>query len=58
MSKKDYEAIAKRLNFSLDYHTPQECDTAALIATLLADYFVRDNPRFDKARFLHAAGVK
>lgn len=29
-----------------------------LLASMLADYFIQDNPRFDRARFLTACGLE
>jgi len=53
MSKKDYEAIAR-------IFATHPAIRSAEVKTLgfnLADYFAMDNPRFDRARFLAAAGV-
>lgn len=49
-SKKDYNAIANILNGCGD---KKEC-----IARRLAEYFKKDNPAFDEARFLAASGIK
>jgi len=55
MSKRDYEAIADVLNmFSGDDEAGM---TAEEISVDLADALAELNPRFDRARFLLAAGV-
>ena len=63
MTRKDYEAIAAALtaarcvNYSgepADKLHNQGCETAA---RYIADVMARDNPRFDRGRFLKAAGV-
>ena len=58
MTKKDYIKIAELLNnLRQPFGTTEDelLDTAAYnFADMLAD----DNPRFDRARFLAAAGVK
>lgn len=57
-SKKDYVAIARILAAtSMNANTGGEYDTLAQVAVQLADYFAEDNPLFDRARFLKAAGV-
>lgn len=57
MTRKDYELIAAHLNTgrrSVPATDHQGFDTAACrVALALA----ADNPRFDRARFLTAAGV-
>lgn len=61
MSRKDYVAVARVLshvadNFP-DYLTPNEVTNA--VAELLADVYAKDDPRFDRGRFLSAAkGVR
>lgn len=47
VSKKDFEGIADSLK------TASDLDHAK---NLIADYFQRENPRFDRKRFLTAAG--
>lgn len=54
MTKRHFEAIAKILATAdgmYEYHTK------VYIANQLADYFEQENPRFDRDRFLKAAGV-
>ncbi len=51
MTRKDYVLIAAALN---------SCANGAdkkTVAYQLADALAQDNPRFDRARFLKAAGV-
>lgn len=52
MTRKDYQLIAEVFARSAGD------DLAKLIALNLADKLAEDNPRFDKARFLTACGVK
>ena len=52
MSRKDYIATAGILNARRTLHP----GVALLIARDLADMFSRDNPRFDRGRFLAACG--
>jgi hypothetical protein len=56
MTRKDYQLIAEVLNYSLD----AIIDDMALeaLASNFADELALDNPRFDRARFLAACGVK
>lgn len=49
MTRKDYVLIAAAL---------REARTVAEAARLLADQLAQDNPRFDRERFLKAAGVQ
>jgi hypothetical protein len=61
MTRKDYELIAAALKAARDAYAPhwdpnlfRACnDNALAIEAVLA----KDNPRFDRARFLKAAGV-
>lgn len=68
MTKKDYIAVAAAIRNQRERMpaNPQPGDVDALrvhwsthylIATSLADVFARDNPRFDRARFLDVCGV-
>ena len=52
MTRKDYQLIAEVFARSAGD------DLAKLIALNLADKLEQDNPRFNKARFLTACGVK
>ena len=60
MTRKDYVLIAGAIAWSLDHH----CDTilerhgAAETAREIARVLEQDNPRFDRERFLKAAGVQ
>lgn len=55
MSRKDYEAIARILSEYGGARKPLNLRRA--LAYDLADHFARENERFDRARFLAAAGV-
>ena len=52
MSRKHYEAIAAILAVNV-----RGMVTAEETAQNMADYFAAENPRFDRERFLEAAGV-
>lgn len=54
MTKKDYEAVAKIIREVRSLPMP-EAYKVECIAGRLADVFQKDNPRFDRARFLLAA---
>jgi len=59
MTRKDYELIARSI--FVDRESLQEesqKQTADLIARGLAEQLEAMNPRFDRARFLSACGVK
>lgn len=65
MSKKQFIAIAEILSVysnipeemrGVDYLQEREF-TAKKIAESVADYFAKENPAFDRARFLKACGV-
>jgi len=63
MSKKDYEAIARRIksittDSPLSQYEVGMIDAARQIAASMANYCAADNPRFDRARFLAACGVQ
>lgn len=59
MTKKDYVLIAKVLKHGVDNH--KAADSALEMVEVLAGYlaceFKKENPRFDRARFLTACGV-
>lgn len=58
MTRKDYVKIAAILKFHRE-NAPAKANTSALlnrIASDFADVLATDNPRFDYARFLSAAG--
>ncbi len=52
MTRKDYVLIAAALN-----SCAQGADKSTVVYQL-ADALARDNPRFDRERFLKAAGVQ
>lgn len=59
MSRKDYEAIAESFDHALA-EVERDSESPIRIATLakeLADKFAKDNPAFNRARFLLACGV-
>jgi hypothetical protein len=65
MTRKDYVLIAACLEAAQKHNpwpSPSHAAGADLmklqIAKNLADTLARDNPRFDRARFLAAAGVQ
>ena len=66
MSKKHYEAIANRIALVSSGTKYLTENTAARghqrgvveLASVLADYFATENPRFDRERFLAACGVQ
>lgn len=56
MTKKDYIRIAVIVNsYYVSYS--DESETVENIALDLADMFEKENPRFDRDRFLIACGV-
>jgi hypothetical protein len=61
MTRKDYVAIAAALN-ACRYHPDDGAETdwacCDIHARAIADVMARDNPRFDRARFLKACGVQ
>lgn len=63
MSKKTYEAVAAVVRREVDQvpllpeSGPAVEWTSARIAAGLADVFAAENPRFDREKFLKAAGV-
>jgi len=53
--QQHYEAIAAIIQEErIVYGYPQPCRR---FATKLADYFAKDNPRFDREKFLEACGL-
>lgn len=70
LSRKDYEDVAGALvearpegwaaqsgSHYVRGYGEGESDAIDCVAGKLADVFAADNPRFDRARFLRAAGV-
>jgi hypothetical protein len=55
MTRKDYVMIAQVISESQGLTRSDIIDT---VAERLADALAIDNPRFDRARFLAACGVK
>lgn len=60
MTRKDYELIAKVLKDLNDDFNNGGADevSLALVAEELATALALDNPRFNRARFVSACGVK
>jgi len=64
MTRKDYVAIAAALRDIPLVNCPTAAHLEGVKAAhvqacaLVADVMARDNPRFDRARFLKAAGVQ
>ena len=62
MTRKDYKLIAGVLNNAIknwegfDQERPEE--VVSMIAKTLSSQLIQDNPRFDRAKFLDACGVK
>jgi len=58
MSKKHYEQLAKILKSGRAGHTPPiVAERIGKMANEIADMLAADNSRFDRERFLNAAGV-
>lgn len=58
MTKKDYETVAHVLHVVRGTaETAGERDAVETVAKMLCGPFLRENPRFDRARFLAACGV-
>lgn len=65
LSKKHYVAIARTFSGTVEAYGlipageggDPASEVAYALASGLADVFAADNPRFDRARFLKAAGV-
>ena len=59
MTRKDYVAVAARIRNILDGNSANGVVLGvSMTAKALADVFALDNPRFDRERFLKAAGVQ
>lgn len=56
-SKQTYELIAFKIAAQTDYKKATGPEVLAWLARSLADEFERDNPRFNREKFLSAAGV-
>ena len=57
MTRKDYVLLAEALNRSEAPYADGEMVRRS-VAECIADALARDNPRFDRHRFLVAAGVQ
>jgi len=59
MTRKDYQLIAGVFNEALQttQDDPKAVKAIRLTAMFLSSDLERDNPRFDRARFLTACGV-
>ena len=55
-SKRHYQAIADALSRTSTYSS-QGQSQKVMIVVELADTFEKDNPRFDRARFIEACGL-
>jgi hypothetical protein len=63
MTRKDYELIAKVLKGARDYEEQNPINKpnffiVEAVAKTLSEVLATENPRFDRARFLSACGVK
>lgn len=58
VSKKHFEAIAAELRAALELDSnPAARQSVERVAEGLSNIFARENPRFDRARFLKACGL-
>lgn len=62
VSRKTFEAAARAIKENRERTAIKDPDAAInarcdAIAQALADHFTHENPRFDRVRFLKAAGV-
>lgn len=62
MTRKDYQLIAKAIKRASENWEgfEEECPAVVIagISAILAVHLEQENPRFDRARFLEACGVK
>ena len=60
MSRKDFEAVAAAINtaWNSNQSSPEAQNGIRMAAFALAAKFADANPRFDRARFLAACGIK
>ncbi len=57
-TRQHYKAIAEIVrDRTFDYHG-RDYIFPALLAYDLVDYFIKDNPRFDRDKFLAACGIE
>ena len=57
MTRKDFITVAQILNAANLPDVPEINQQTRILALSFCDVFQRDNPRFDRARFLKACGV-
>lgn len=57
MTRKDYEAIAEILS-AVEKERPTQVGAILAVMRGLADYFEKDNPRFNRDRFVEACRRK
>jgi hypothetical protein len=57
MTRKDYVMIAETVRAAFDVGPLANTQLRDFLARLLADGMARDNPRFDRERFLRACGI-
>ena len=59
LSRKQYQQVAKDLHWRLDHaQDDSERRGITLVASDLAIFFAQDNGRFNRSRFLEAAGIE
>ena len=58
MTRKDYQLIASAISELASDFGKGEVVAINLVADTLADALAQENPRFDRAKFLTACGVK
>lgn len=58
MTRRDYVAIAAALKNARGLPMRDHASSLEAAAQCIADVMARDNPRFDRARFLKTAGVQ
>ena len=56
-SKRHYQAIADALRKHVGEEVEKVSYPKVMIVVELADTFEKDNPRFDRARFIEACGL-
>jgi len=56
-TRKDYEAVAASIRSQRDREISEVDNALDALAEDIAAYFEEDSPRFDRPRFLKAAGA-
>lgn len=56
MTRKDYVAIAAAIRKEVIYSGSETTTALKSVADSIADIMKRDNPRFDRSRFIDACG--